>query len=152
MKQEQLTQSIPMLGRTPLRVANEEASREFIQKHDILNRSSQPGGQIKEMSLLKRFTRLGLKTPASRLVSTVRNQRAKGLTPVIEDLAELDLSSKKKNSADDFAVGIRSTERLVIPYEVPESLSVRLRLREPEVAKQLNELFQEDAIGENQML
>ena len=53
---------------------------------------------------MKRFEKFELKTPASGLLSSVRPAKKFGLTPVIEDLAELNLSSMKKGSKDDFGL------------------------------------------------
>jgi hypothetical protein len=60
------------------------------------------------MSLMKRFDKMVLKTPASGILSTVQQKKKYGLTPVLEDLAELDISSKKKASKDDFEVLLRT--------------------------------------------
>ncbi len=62
----------------------------------ILARATDPKKVVHEMSLMKRFDKMLLKTPASGLLSTAQQPRKFGLTPVMEDLAELDLSSKKK--------------------------------------------------------
>ena len=53
---------------------------------------------------MKRFDKFKLKTPASGILSSVRPAKKFGLTPVIEDLAELNLSSMKKKSKDDFGL------------------------------------------------
>lgn len=82
-----------------------------------------PNGTSKtqyEMSLLKRFEKIELKTPAAGLLSSVKRDAPKfGLTTVVEDLAELDLSSKKKppkkaakDCKDDFGIMLRTAERL----------------------------------------
>jgi hypothetical protein len=61
-------------------------------------------GKAYELSLLKRLDLFQLKTPASALLSTVKPVQKIGLTPIIEDLAELNLSSMKKGSKDDFGL------------------------------------------------
>ena len=53
---------------------------------------------------MKRFDRFELKTPASGLLSTAKPPMKFGLTPIIEDLRELNLSSMKKGSKDDFGL------------------------------------------------
>ena len=70
----------------------------------------------------------------------------------MEDLAELDISSKKKTSKDDFEVLLRTGQTLEAKARPSESLSEKKMSRDPEVAKQLNDLFRADALAENQML
>lgn len=116
------------------------------------------------MSLVKRFGKIDLQTPAGTgLLSSVKREAPKfGLTTVVEDLAELDLSSKKKTarrvkeSKDDFGVMLRTVERL----DVEEAKNRREQMSEKKykdstqvVAKQLNELFKAgDDLEDNQIL
>jgi len=58
-----------------------------------------------------------------------------GLTPVIEDLAELNLSSMKKGSKDDFGLRPETLLPLEKVDQPSENLSQRNRKPEPGVAK-----------------
>jgi hypothetical protein len=109
-----------------------------------------------EMSLLKRFDKIQLKTPAAGLLSSVKREAPKfGLTTVVEDLAELDLSSKKKKekeSKDDFGIMLRTAERLDVEERKQDQLSEKKNSKDPnrDIAKQLNELFKEgDDLADN---
>jgi hypothetical protein len=94
------------------------------------------------MSLLKRFDKIQLKTPAAGLLSTAKREAPKfGLTTVVEDLAELDLSSKKKGkeSKDDFGIMLRTVEKLDVEERKRDQLSEKKHSKDPnDVAKQLN--------------
>lgn len=72
----------------------------------------------------------------------------------MEDLAELELSSKKKakESKDDFEIMLRTATKLDIEETKKDQLSEKKPTRDPNVAKQLNELFVGDDLPDNQML
>lgn len=76
-----------------------------------------------------------------------------GLTPILEDLAELQLSSNVKKSRDDFGILNRSNakDRLLLEEEKEED---EVRGDDEQVVKQLKMLFDEDdtKIPENQLL
>jgi hypothetical protein len=102
---------------------------------------------------MKKFSGMQLKTPGSLLVSRPKANLKLSLTPIIEDLRELALSSKKKNCKDDFEVSLRNSAKVIEMVEVKvDTISENRRKREPTVAKQLNELFKGESLAENQML
>ena len=63
-----------------------------------------------------------------------------GLTPIIEDMAELYLSSQKKMSKDDFDLGNKQ-----LPHQEVQKVNVNV---EDNVNKQLNLLFDKEAANE----
>jgi hypothetical protein len=73
----------------------------------------------RETSMRKKFSRIDLMTPvifknaeAKRLMEDQVNKKSIGLTPIQEDLAELLITSNKKKPKDDFALQLRSKEKL----------------------------------------
>jgi hypothetical protein len=88
------------LAPTTEQIANSSLRKDLVQRVSSL-------GQ--EQSLLKRFDKMELKTPAQGgLLNSVKREAPKfGLTTVIEVMEELELSSKRKQqrkSKDDFGV------------------------------------------------
>ncbi len=62
-------------------------------------------------SLIKKFQRIGLRTPPTPITTLSRlppphhaRGTDRGLSPIMEDLAELALTSSKKRSKDDFGL------------------------------------------------
>lgn len=102
-----------------------------------------------ELSLVKRFDRIQLKTPAQGILSQVKPPYKFGLTPIIEDLAELKLSSKKKAIKDDFEIQLQ-TPRLIDEQELRvETISAKQAYGELNVTKQLAGQFNEGNNLEN---
>ena len=105
-------------------------------REDLISRSKEPKRTAYELSLMKRFDRFELKTPASAgILSSVRPPKKFGLTPIIEDLAELDLSSVKRKSKDDFGLQPKTPQLLEEVRQVAEAVSEKKQPKDEEVAK-----------------
>ena len=113
-----------------------QTSKQQHVQRDLSPIEEESPNALQEASLIKRFERVQLRTPLSMLPAAFQSQmpgnvrtQVPGLTPILEDFAELYLSSQKKKPRDDFELsGGRSQQVETQPQVLQGSTEVHKQL------------------------